>query len=70
MNATATQKGEAAEMRTYVTDKATFAACSNVVHSGDQNPHKHGPNPYADKTNSFDPAAQKVIDSAKAQSKK
>ncbi len=69
-HASAHQKGEAAELRSYA-DKSTYKELSFINHSGDANPHKHGHNPYADNTNSYDPKAQVVIDAAKqAQSKK
>jgi hypothetical protein len=63
------QKGEAAELRTFA-DKPTYKELSFINHAGDKDPHKHGQNPYADSTNTYDPAAQVVIDAAKqAQSK-
>lgn len=63
--ASPTQKGEAAGLRTYV-DKKTSKELSDIVHSGDRNPHKHGYNKYADPTNSYDEEAQTVIDAAAA----
>lgn len=56
------QKGQAAELRTFVDNKADYQALSYILHSGDDNPHKYGHNPFADSTNSYDPKAQEVID--------
>ncbi len=51
-------------MRTHVTGQDR-KDLNHIVHSGDRDPHKHGTNPYADKTNSYDPEAQKTIDRIK-----
>ncbi len=43
-------------MRDYVTGKDRNDL-NKIVHSGDRDPHKHGHNSFADKTNSYDPKA-------------
>ena len=59
----AEQKGLAAEWRTFQPHGSPgWKELSQIVHSGDKNPHKYGPNPYADKTNSYDPKAQKALE--------
>jgi hypothetical protein len=60
--ATATQKGICAELRTYIeNDDNLYRALSFIIHSGDKNPNKHGDNPYADPTNSYDDSAESAI---------
>ncbi len=48
-------------------DRATLG---QMIHSADFNPHKCGPNPYADRTKTFDPKAQEDLDAIKRRQKK
>ena len=51
-------------MRTFVSYPLR-SELNDINHSGDDNPHKHHHNKYADKDNSYDPQAQIKIDEAK-----
>ena len=51
------QKGDAAEMRTFVSNWSDRKELHDIEHSGDKDPHKQGPNSYADNTNSYDQRA-------------
>ena len=62
--ADALQKGTAAELRSYIKKNDLRNALSFIVHSGDKDPNKHGENPYADKSNKNDPAADVPIGEA------
>jgi hypothetical protein len=59
----ATQKGRSAEMRTYMNGKL-YKDLSFIVHSGDIDPNKYGPNRFADPNNEYDPNAEQVITNA------
>ena len=70
--ADARQKGNAAEMRTYINEnikgkmnECLFKDLSFLVHSGDRNPQKAGFNRFADPTNEHDPAADAVLRAAR-----
>lgn len=68
------QKGEAAQMRTYINEgiKGRMNAClfkdlSFIVHSGDSNPHgsKSGFNRFADPTAKYSPEAEQRLEAAR-----
>jgi hypothetical protein len=63
--ATALQKGQSAEMRTYLKPPITYAL-NEIIHSNDAPESKYGKydNDFRDYSNVFDPNAQKVIDRA------
>jgi hypothetical protein len=70
--ASAQQKGDAAQMRTYINEgiKGKMNAClfkdlSFIVHSGDRNPHLSAFNRFADPTNEYDPSAEPRLEAAK-----
>ena len=60
--ASLTQIGTAAVLRTRF-HGPTRKTLNDITHSGDENPHKHGHNPFADHTVTHDPNAQAVLDS-------
>lgn len=69
--ADARQKGNAAEMRTYINEnirgrmnECLFKDLSFIVHSGDRNPQAAGFNQFADPTNNYDPTAEPILSSA------
>ncbi len=66
--ASASQKGTAAELRTFVNEnikgkmnECLFKDLSFIVHSGDRNPHSSGFNPFADPTNTYDREVDKYL---------
>lgn len=66
--ASASQKGKAAELRTFVNEnikgkmnECLFKDLSFIVHSGDRNPHSTGFNPFADPENQYDREVDKYI---------
>eukprot|EP00179_Madagascaria_erythrocladioides_P029718 CAMPEP_0198357518 /NCGR_PEP_ID=MMETSP1450-20131203/127144_1 /TAXON_ID=753684 ORGANISM="Madagascaria erythrocladiodes, Strain CCMP3234" /NCGR_SAMPLE_ID=MMETSP1450 /ASSEMBLY_ACC=CAM_ASM_001115 /LENGTH=74 /DNA_ID=CAMNT_0044064157 /DNA_START=191 /DNA_END=415 /DNA_ORIENTATION=+ len=59
------QIGRAAAKRTH-TSGATRQDLNKIVHSADKDPHKHGHNPYADPTATYDPQAEKALKRANA----
>jgi hypothetical protein len=66
-----TQAAEAAKIRfDGRISKEDRAALGKMIHSADSDPHKHGYNPYADPTKTYDPVAQKDLDAIKARQKK
>ena len=69
--ASARQKGEAAQMRTYINEnikgkmnECLFKDLSYIVHSGDRNPQAAGANRFADPTNKEDPSANPILSAA------
>jgi hypothetical protein len=58
------QIGTAATIRTYVPPGELRTQLNQIVHSGDKNPHLHGPNPFADQSLKYDQRAQNIIDQA------
>ena len=64
-NATDNQKGQAAGLRdSFAKGSDMRFELNQIVHSEDDNPHKHGENPYADKPKQYDGAAQQTLDEA------
>ena len=59
------QIGQAAKIRDKVPNKVLSKKLHFIAHSADKNPHKHGPNEFANNTGKASPKAQKVIDKAK-----
>ena len=60
-----TQMGRSAALRTYFPVGSQMRNDLNkIVHAADKNPHKYGENIFADKTCTYDPKAQVVIDNA------
>jgi hypothetical protein len=68
--ADARQVGTAAELRHGDLSAEDRRTCNKIIHSGDQNPHERGFNPYADHTKSYDPEAHVALEKRIAKQKK
>ena len=67
--ASSTQKGKAAELRSYINEnikgkmnECLFRDLSYIVHSGDRQPNAHGNNVFADPDNEYDPLVDTILD--------